>query len=432
MQAGDIGSRILQAVTDPLENFLSASRQAGQTDSEGTFTIDFAKAREKMARFQLANPQEFVLKIVMAACAAGAGGLDVRTGTRTGFILRDWPDELTIDSLARRLCADTILSGEHALDHLAVAVNALLGLDCGDILIQHTPKQGKSSLLRVDEGLQWENPEGYNGEAGQLVLVVGERGQISQTEIKRLLQERCYAPGLSITIDGGGPLPLTVPPTSGAHRIQYFRNDHLLASHSYGAFPDTPPRPRDGRPQLFDFAREANLRLTVDLDPTAAVWFSRFGVLAELVRLPLGVPGVAGVVSADDLATDLTGFQFSRDEKFAEVERWLRDAAEELRHDALLKATRISADSQPANANAPLHELFAGLSCVGSALGFVIMSNIVNFAKNPGWGLIAFFFWLFLPLALNIWRIRSKGSEADKSSSDRAQQYVVAALQRQP
>lgn len=414
-------------MSESLEQFLNASREAGETHSEGTFTIDFAKAREKMAKFQLSNPQEFVLKIVMAAYAAGASELAVVTGAKTGFILRDWPDGLTLDSLANRLCADTILSGEEPMDHLAVAVNALLGLDCGDILLQHSPKSGERSLLRVDEGLQWEDPEGYNAEPGQLVLVVGERGRISQTEVKTLLEQRCYAPNLAIRINGT-PVPLAPPPTPGSHRIQFFRTNKALASHSYGDFPDAQPKPRDGTPQQFPSSREANLRLTVDLDPVGAIWLARFGVLAELVRLPLGVPGIAGVVVADDLATDLTGFQFTRDENFAKVESWLREAAESLRQDAILNAGKISADAQPARPGAPLNEFFTSMSCLLCALAFVISANLLG-SKHLGWVSASFFFWLFLPLGLNLWRISKKGSEADNSSSDKAQQYVLTALQ---
>ena len=52
----------------------------GQLDSQGQFTLALAQAREKLAKFLLKSPQDYLLKLIQAGVAAGAQRLELKTG----------------------------------------------------------------------------------------------------------------------------------------------------------------------------------------------------------------------------------------------------------------------------------------------------------------------------------------------------------------
>src|SRR5690606_35611974 len=65
-----------------IEDLLNDYRDDGTEDSSGAFTIDFQKAREKLAKFQLRDPHEFILKFIQAGNRAGgeSGEIDINLG----------------------------------------------------------------------------------------------------------------------------------------------------------------------------------------------------------------------------------------------------------------------------------------------------------------------------------------------------------------
>ncbi|MBN9416697.1 hypothetical protein ABS71_08785 [bacterium SCN 62-11] len=69
-----------------LEDFLRSQIDEGAKDSSGKFTLSREKALEKLAAYQLQGGQSWVLKVIQAVVAAGASELSVRqTGTDTEF-----------------------------------------------------------------------------------------------------------------------------------------------------------------------------------------------------------------------------------------------------------------------------------------------------------------------------------------------------------
>lgn len=55
-----------------IDDVLRELQASGRVDSEGEFTLDRAKAREKLRRYQLADPRAYVLELVQAASLKGA------------------------------------------------------------------------------------------------------------------------------------------------------------------------------------------------------------------------------------------------------------------------------------------------------------------------------------------------------------------------
>ena len=62
----------LQALLDDLVS-------EAPVESSGTFTVDPLRALEKLARFQLQSPYEYVLKLVQSAVAADASEISIPT-----------------------------------------------------------------------------------------------------------------------------------------------------------------------------------------------------------------------------------------------------------------------------------------------------------------------------------------------------------------
>ncbi len=100
-----------------LEQFLQEQVREGQTESSGVFTLAREKALEKLGAFQLPRPTAWVLKLVQAAVAGGASELVIRqTATDTEFYFT--PSETwTLDEFADSF-HDPQVSPRRSLDHL--------------------------------------------------------------------------------------------------------------------------------------------------------------------------------------------------------------------------------------------------------------------------------------------------------------------------
>lgn len=107
-------------------SLLEELRKAGRWDSRGQFTLDRAKAREKMARFQLSDPRRYILELVEVAVLLGAEALDLETGRtlEIDFGGDALPAE-GLQNLDDSLLANPDRPGEQALRALAMACAAL-------------------------------------------------------------------------------------------------------------------------------------------------------------------------------------------------------------------------------------------------------------------------------------------------------------------
>ncbi|MGE0489674.1 MAG: hypothetical protein AB7S38_10720 [Vulcanimicrobiota bacterium] len=101
-----------------------AERGAGERDSSGEFTLDPAKARLKLAKYQLETPHHFALNLVASAIAGGATSIDVRQDA----------DDFELFSNCSPLEGEALRSlfssqPSRQLHELAIAVNGALALD---------------------------------------------------------------------------------------------------------------------------------------------------------------------------------------------------------------------------------------------------------------------------------------------------------------
>ncbi|MCA9793600.1 MAG: hypothetical protein KC910_17435, partial [Candidatus Eremiobacteraeota bacterium] len=180
-------------------SLLERLRQGGTVDSLGQFTLDVEKARSKMARFQLTEPQRFVLEVVMAAVAGGASRIDITSQSR----------QLTVAlpglALAGQELAnldDYMLSSagrgeERALAHLGIALNSLGQLNPQHIVLE-------VGGYRLQRGSGSDKLDQIETGPGRLVI----DGRLDQTGLRQLLEGHCAHCPVELSWNGravGGP-----------------------------------------------------------------------------------------------------------------------------------------------------------------------------------------------------------------------------------
>ncbi|MGE0488111.1 MAG: hypothetical protein AB7S38_02730 [Vulcanimicrobiota bacterium] len=143
---------------DPLEQLLQAKRAEGAFDSSGDFTIELSAARAKLAKFQLADPDYFVLKLLQAAVAGGAVRGSFRFRLSYLRFLFALPEDSVLfdqDRLFEGLALPA-LCPPGAIRHLAISITA--GLTTHPLrVVWSTWRRGQLQQLEFD----FKEPRGF-------------------------------------------------------------------------------------------------------------------------------------------------------------------------------------------------------------------------------------------------------------------------------
>ncbi len=101
-------------------------RQGGHFVEAGGFSLDEARAREKLAKYQLADPRRYVLEFVKAAHLLGATGIDFKVSTSQVDIFFDapLPEAFDLETLASAAFRHRKTATDEGLRHLAIGHNA--------------------------------------------------------------------------------------------------------------------------------------------------------------------------------------------------------------------------------------------------------------------------------------------------------------------
>ena len=134
-----------------LENLLAESRQAGEWDSTGSFTLDLAEARRKLGAHAQVDPRLWSFKLVQAFTALGCTHLEVEACWR--MRARGAARGLDLEKLAVHLAAAGLTEGNKASAERYLAV-ALVGL--GALSLESAAYQGGSQ--QVDNLLSQDPP----------------------------------------------------------------------------------------------------------------------------------------------------------------------------------------------------------------------------------------------------------------------------------
>lgn len=416
-----------------IESFLKDYKEDGVAESEGAFTINFAKAREKLAKFQLPDPHHLILKFVQAGNLAGHEVL-IQTKGLLQITISGWRPSLTLEHVADSLTSANLQGGNDPLVHLATGLSTLMGVTGEPILVrQRLQETQQNRLLEIGETLELSEVSEEVAE-DSLSITVPFPSQLSASTLKSLLEERCVASTIPILINDQ-PLKGRLPESEGKHRSHYFQTNRQLAGKLWSEQSDSPvlwqSRTFPSSP-VEKGPRTAWVSLSVDFDDKALVWLCQAGVLTQLKHLKLKVPGIMAIVSADDLPTDLTGSQFLDGPAMIDLIDWVGEASRQVRDQALKVARTVSAQGQPAGANAPVRTQDGCLGCLGAMLGCYLTAKALAHWALPYHGVTLamtnVFFWLavsFIYPAVTMWR---KGAAVDRHSDEKARQLILDTL----
>jgi hypothetical protein len=189
-------------------------QSTAKLDSEGGFTLDREKARQKMRQFQLADPHRYVLLLVECAALRGAKTIEFEIDAddmrmRTDAVL-EYED---LDELYTSLFVDRSGLGIRSRRELALACNAVMALNPKFVEIVSNGSMGTcvKGLLRPDEPDVVGKVEA-TGPTGTLIhvkerfrpglLVRFLRDSQGTLPEELLLRERCSYSSISIVLDG--------------------------------------------------------------------------------------------------------------------------------------------------------------------------------------------------------------------------------------
>lgn len=180
-------------VAEGIGEFLKG-RQEGTWHSEGVFTIDPAKARDKLQHFQLPQPEFCWLKLVQAAVVWRASGLRFTTNKRALRVEIHGPIDFGEVSRWPALFAQPLEVVSMAERHLAMGVMGALNL-CSELSWSYDFGGQRQSLNIGAQSLSCESGDATKGPA---VLAFSLR----RPPDLRVLFEKCSFCPLALTVDG--------------------------------------------------------------------------------------------------------------------------------------------------------------------------------------------------------------------------------------
>ncbi len=350
-----------------LKAFLAEQASEGKVDSHGSFTVAREKALKKLAHFALPEPYDWVLKIVQAANLWRVPKLVIRqTRIATSFYFRPSPGEqFPSESAIITALESPVLDQGNPVHAIAMALRSLVeqarlsfvlavrqhGEMCkpifaGDDVSGLAPATREAWTNLRSEGVRltvshFQGSESLTGR----YLPTFSRQQRRDVEIRRKMEERCFASAVPIDLDGR-PLGVVFP------RGDYFQT-HRLRPLLLGRFPEgdrtlqgveavqvvsgrlprnhlrvstSPERPGqawflisgpDWRVESLTYRRLSSLLTPLDRETAEAtsshyVWWTRQGVVVARYRIQgQGHPDASLqlILPSDHLRTDLSGLK---------------------------------------------------------------------------------------------------------------------------
>ena len=136
------------------DDLIAALQGVGQVDSEGSFSFDREKAREKLRTFQVAEPQRYVLHLIALATLKQATEVTVYCDTDDLIVRFDGAPVTAedLDDLYNSSFAAAHTDPQRARQQLAVGVHAALALNPRHVrLVSGVGEQAVSLLARHEQ-----------------------------------------------------------------------------------------------------------------------------------------------------------------------------------------------------------------------------------------------------------------------------------------
>jgi hypothetical protein len=287
-------------VSEPSEDVASSLIEAlaseGDHVDDGTFTLDPAKALQKLREYQLAEPLGYVLLLVEAAHLGDPNPrieLEVESSTRASF-----PGVILSDE---QLCNpfSAVFRGSkdgsmRVLQLLGIAANAALAAGAERIEIQNIGADNRLRCVTIEQDgrarLDVHEPNDTRTPGHTVFCYIGGALRIGRAVKERLLlQERCKLASIPITVNGGridAGQKAAFPGLANLSTTSISVDEHGIVGTA---------------------ARVGN-------EPAKLLLLTR-SVLAETIELENCQTGLIAVVDID-LRKDLSQRQVLRDERF--------------------------------------------------------------------------------------------------------------------
>lgn len=104
-----------------LEGFLATQEEMGEWDSRAGFTIAVEKAREAMARYAIASPGFYLLKLIQASVALGSSQISVRLFRKEVVLSFHAPVTVSMEMLLELIADPERLTGQPPTGNADVA-----------------------------------------------------------------------------------------------------------------------------------------------------------------------------------------------------------------------------------------------------------------------------------------------------------------------
>ncbi len=140
---------------NPLERLFSELRSEGKLDSQGHFTLDVAKALEKMRQFQLQDARLYVLNLVAASVANGARSIQLESSPE-GFSLEADGDGYSFEQLSEIFSANFVTNdlNRRALQELAIGLFGTRKLAVKQLLLESWNGEHGARMTILDGKLE--------------------------------------------------------------------------------------------------------------------------------------------------------------------------------------------------------------------------------------------------------------------------------------
>ncbi|MBX3172239.1 MAG: hypothetical protein KF760_32845 [Candidatus Eremiobacteraeota bacterium] len=180
--------------------YLEQLAQEGSRDSQGSFSIDYAKALEKLSQRLFRDPTSWLIKLVQAAAASGARELLVRPlrdrlevqFNATGFTSSQFQDLQTL--LHQPLGSEE----QPALAHFLRAFHASRSARAESVAWGAVDAQGGFSYLVRGQEIQRQSMPGRSGKGCDCLLALKPVTPAAWLEEERVLTGRCALSPLTV------------------------------------------------------------------------------------------------------------------------------------------------------------------------------------------------------------------------------------------
>ena len=367
-----------------LADLLGELREAGTVESRGNFSLDLERAAQNLSRFRLPKPEFYILRLLQAGVAGKAKALTFKASLQNlelGFPGLDLEQNL-LQNLLSYIIED---SSHRTLSHLASGIYGSLSVAAKKVELasagyryiwevgssrQESDESSQSGLhLRITRPPA-QVLRGWGRGLGQdLIKLFRKRGNsveagliarfgdyypipisINGTPLERAPFGKARFPGYRIETDPSPeetavPLPQLLQARELYSHGFCHRDHHLVERYVAGPgcliAPSTTSATELINPELAGRPCQMLLGLRA-LDSSARLLFVRDGILVDERQIDLDIPGLLAIVSADELRTDLGGFEIVEDASYRELLQRLRQLGGEML-DTLSNSAKVPA-----------------------------------------------------------------------------------------